>query len=145
MEYFLSWGRRQSSIIKTCSSKSPRDEIECLRFWCFVNCYERFKHFILFEGYQVHQENLDFSINRNQNGTVKSKCVAKKCTTAQKMKFSIKDFFSKCDQIRREYFVQSTLDITFSFSYCRHDSSEIVKKFRNFHLSDYKSFTKTCK
>ena len=23
------------------------------------------------------------------------------CNTAQKMKFSIKDFFSKCDQIRR--------------------------------------------
>ena len=27
-------------------------------------------------------------------------------TTEQKIKFSIKDFFSKCDQIRRKFFVQ---------------------------------------
>ena len=31
------------------------------------------------------------------------------CSTAQKMKFSIKDFFSKCDQIRRKLRISSHL------------------------------------
>ena len=32
-----------------------------------------------------------------------------KCNTTQKMKFSIKDFFSKCDQIRRKLRIWSHL------------------------------------
>ena len=35
-----------------------------------------------------------FPVSQNMN-TVK---LTKKCLTAQKMKFSIKDFFSKCDE-----------------------------------------------
>ena len=34
----------------------------------------------------------------------------KATTTAQKMKFSIKDFFSKCDQIRRVTFTEEILN-----------------------------------
>ena len=37
--------------------------------------------------------------------------------TAQKMKFSIKDFFSKCDQIRRKLFWQDNSRITHVFYY----------------------------
>ena len=33
---------------------------------------------------------------------LKMELFAKTVNTAQKMKFSIKDFFSKCDQIRRK-------------------------------------------
>ena len=35
--------------------------------------------------------------------------IKKTITTAQKMKFSIKDFFSKCDQIRRKLRIWSHL------------------------------------
>ena len=41
--------------------------------------------------------------------------------TAQKMKFSIKDFFSKCDQIRRKLQVRSHLlkkSLTKNFIFC---------------------------
>ena len=34
--------------------------------------------------------------------------------TAQKMKFSIKDFFSKCDQIRRKLFLELVNAATFT-------------------------------
>ena len=39
---------------------------------------------------------------------VQPKMMTRKCTT-QKMKFSIKDFFSKCDQIRRKLQIWSHL------------------------------------
>ena len=46
-----------------------------------------------------------FPVSQNMN-TVKS---TKKCLTAQKMKFSIKDFFSKCNQIRSFLWIWSHL------------------------------------
>ena len=38
-----------------------------------------------------------------------------KCNIAQKKKFSIKDVFSKCDQIRRSHFLKKSLMENFIF------------------------------
>ena len=46
-------------------------------------------------------------------------------TTAQKMKFSIKDFFSKCDQIRKKLGISSDLlkkSLMENFIFCAVDS-----------------------
>ena len=45
---------------------------------------------------------LSASLSFKNNRRYSKKCTKKQVRTAQKMKFSIKDFFSNCDQIRRK-------------------------------------------
>ena len=53
-------------------------------------CHERAK-----------SNNLDVHSSEVSNGRTRHFISAERRYTAQKMKFPIKDFFSKCDQIRR--------------------------------------------
>ena len=52
--------------------------------------------------------------------------------TAQKMKFSIKDFFSKCDQIRRKHFLCSDVSELLLEDY-QIEISGLIPLRHNFH------------
>ena len=52
---------------------------------------------------------IDITFHVSSNNCSDSNCRRLHCFTAQKMKFSIKDFFSKCDQIRRFLQIRSHL------------------------------------
>ena len=70
-----------------------------------------------------------------------------KGSTAQKMKFSIKDFFSKCDQIRRKLriwshllkkfltknFISCTVTCSSKFANCKHVLHETQTLSQRFH------------
>ena len=71
-------------------------------------------------------------------------------TTAQKMKYSVKDFFNKCDQIRRKLRIWSHLlkkSLTKNFIFCavyRHGRIFIFEWFvMNYFSSSYEYFLKT--
>ena len=56
--------------------------------------------------FKVHPTSIK---HQNTNYNPRNEQSTLHCITAQKMKFSIKDFFSKCDQIRRKLRIWSHL------------------------------------
>ena len=56
--------------------------------------------------------------------------------TAQKMKFSVKDFFSKCDQIRRKLQIWSHLlkkSLLKNFIFCAVVFIRFIKNWKNYY------------
>ena len=84
------WATASSFSVETCISldKNVLDDT-------FPTKYEDFPHFS--------------SVNLEVEITLKNETSQSEAITAQKIKFSIKDFFSKCDQIRRKVEIWSHL------------------------------------
>ena len=85
----------------TKQSVNIASEILDLRDDNFLDCRKN-REIVERENNLIHTNHGITGVNKEwgkkQNGMVKSK--QRKAGIAQKMKFSIKDFFSKCDQIR---------------------------------------------
>ena len=77
-----------------------------------------------------------FSLAQLELNCFKKRIINKASCTAQKINFSIKDFFSKCDQIRRKLRIWSHLLKKYLmknfFVQCYIPVSQIV--FSNFHI-----------
>ena len=83
------WMLKQESLTKSIKKKKKR-------------CYERITYFSLEKMTMTHESNfwnLPWNLNKPANILKSFGNLGGSSYTAQKMKFSIKDFFSKCDRI----------------------------------------------
>ena len=102
--------KRQTEAAGINVSANIYHSITNLMFWLFPldHCFNDRVNQQPFLGKSVFDKNLLFSFDYDFKNNLRT-LAYQICNTAQKMKFPIKDFFRKCDQIRRKLRIWSHL------------------------------------